>query len=133
MVGPASQMATIAASLSVFAGPLAAETVQCTLAPICDDGGLCTGAPLDIAFEIDQRQFAPPVNAGDPPRRKITRVITSEAVFDAEPFVMDAGVRGFWGEDANSARMLVVSPEGVARYVEMATGATFTGTCEVGP
>ena len=96
-----------------------AERVDCTL----HDAG---GHTLGLRFEIDHRQFAPPVSADDPPLRTATTVMAETGSFPAEPFLMPDGTLGFW-ENANPARprMLVMSHTGAARFSrgdEMLTG-----------
>ncbi len=96
-----------------------AERVECSLQ---DAGGQVFG----LRFEIDHRQFSPPVSVDDPPRRTATTVFAETDSYPAEPFLMPDGTLGFW-ENANPAqpRMLVMSHTGAARFSrgdEMLTG-----------
>ena len=129
------QTATLAAHLSLAALPVSAENVQCDLVRHCGPTEVdCATSALSITFDIDLRQFAPPVNPGDPPRRKITQAQIGAARVAAEPFIMPDGTRGFW-EDAGAlgSRMLVSRPDGTARYSERPLNAVWTGHCEVSP
>lgn len=125
--------ARVAAQLSVLAAPVAAEDYRCTLTLDCEGRAGCTPRTIDIAFAIDARQFAPPASPDDPPRQKITEVRLDDTTFRAEPFRMENGVRGFWGNGVNQSRMLVIEPDGAARYVELQQGPPFTGFCEASP
>lgn len=116
--------------LTLFAGPLVAETWSCTVSEPCPDAEPCADASLSIGFEIDPGQFAPPVGPSDPPRRRLTLVTAGDEVFEAEPFRMPGGRRGFWGlPGPGSDRILLIGADGAARYDDPARPALLTGSC----
>ena len=104
---------------ATLSGPAMAEIVSCDL----------SGVP--VRFEIDRTQFAPPVNIGEPTRRRLTTVSMGDAEFPAEPIMM-GDVRGFWAEGmGGSDIMLVMQGDGSAIYANTRAGERLTGTCEV--
>ncbi len=118
------------AFLAVMASPASAQLVECTLSAPCP-GTVCVGENVAVRFEIDRSQFAPPIDPKEPPRNKVTHVRMGGFGFAAEPILM-GDVLGFW-EDAEALgnRMLIVQPDGTARYSEQPSGKDMTGTCEV--
>ena len=111
---------------------LYAERVDCTLTSLCE-GADCAGEPIPVHFEIDRNQFTAPIDGNEPPQVKVTHVDMDGVRFAAEPIVIGQTL-GFW-EDAQAlgARMLVMQPDGQAKYSETATGRRLSGRCEVTP
>ncbi len=104
---------------ATLCGPALAEVVTCDL----------SGVP--VSFTIDRSQFAPAQDAGDPPRRRVTRVQMGDVQFPAEPILM-GDVRGFWAEAMGGTdAMLVIQPDGSAVFANNRAGERLTGTCEV--
>ncbi|RYH03160.1 hypothetical protein EU805_05365 [Salipiger sp. IMCC34102] len=98
---------------ALFLGqPLLAEEVRCDL------GGVALG------FAVDRAQFVDGY-AGDPPRRKVSRVRLGDEDFEAEPIVMGTTL-GFHG----AGRMFLLQ-DGSGRLTDMTTRAALTGPCEV--
>lgn len=109
----------MAVFLSALSAPAMADTITCDL-----EG-------TSLAFTIDRTQFAPPHDAGEPPRRKVTTVRMGDAQFPAEPILM-GDVRGFWAEGlSGSNMMLVVQADGSAVFTNVDAGQRLTGQCEV--
>ena len=114
----------LVALVSILAGSGAtADSLSCTLcATPCID-------PVSVDFDIDRDQFAPPVNAADPPRRKVTLVRMGDAQFPAEPIVM-GDARGFWAEGGGGSQVLFITqPDGTAIFVNERAGLRLEGTC----
>jgi len=83
-----------------------------------------------VQFSIDRKQFAPPLDPNDPPRRKVTRVRLGPQSFVAEPILMASGVRGFWTDDpVTGTHVLTTRPDGTATY-SGPEGASTDGICE---
>ena len=109
----------MAVFLSALSAPAMADTITCDL-----EG-------TSLAFTIDRTQFAPPHDAGEPPRRKVTTVRMGDAQFPAEPILM-GDVRGFWGEGlGGSDVMFVMQGDGYAVFSDKRAGKRLTGQCEV--
>ncbi|MFW2544520.1 hypothetical protein ACN2XU_17935 [Primorskyibacter sp. 2E107] len=107
--------------------PMAAETWRCMLQSPCDERR-CDNT--EIRFTIDADQFAPPLDRGDPPRRRVTQVRFGETSFEAEP-IMSGETRGFWLQTADGrARLLTIRADGAALYSEDPSGQTWPGHCE---
>lgn len=105
--------------IATMAGSAMAEVVTCDLSGI------------DVSFEIDRTQFAPPINKGEPIQRRVTTVTMGDAQFPAEPILI-GNTRGFWAEGmGGSDVMLVMRADGSAVYADSVTGERLTGTCEV--
>jgi hypothetical protein len=132
---PATACLTASVGLLSALGPVWAERVDCTFAAPCPANSGCTPAPLTLHFDIDPNQFAPAIDANEPPRTKITQVTEGDETFAAEPILMDSGVRGFWTDQDGSARILTVQPDGAAVYTRTAPnlpdGEKRTGQCGV--
>jgi len=124
-------MIRAAVCVAVLAAPATAETLVCRMTPDCDAAAPCAMSPADITFAIDRNQFAPPVDAREPPRVKRTYVDMNGKAFVAEPFLMQGGaVRGFWTTaDASGTRMLTTMADGSARYSDSRSGDRMTGRC----
>ena len=117
-------------ALAVCAAPLAAETVRCPLSPACQTASGCD-VVTNVEFTIDLNQFAPAVDANDPPRRKVTLVTMGDAQFPAEPIWFEGGIRGFSAEGWGGSEMLfIVQPDQTATLVDPREGLRLTGTCE---
>jgi hypothetical protein len=88
-------------------------------------------AGTSVSFAIDAAQFAPALDANEPPKRRITTVQMGDASFPAEPLVM-GDVRGFWAEGmGGSDVMLVMQGDGSAIYADARAGTSITGACTV--
>lgn len=117
-------------ALSVCAAPLAAETLRCDLTPDCVGSAACD-AITTVQFTIDLNQFAPAVDANDPPRRKVTLVTMGAAQFPAEPIWFQGGIRGFSAEGWGGSEMLfIVQTDHTATLVDPREGLRLVGTCE---
>lgn len=115
----------VVSAIATFSSPsLAAQTldVEC----LFDNDG----ARVEVMFAIDTTQFAPPLNANDPPRRAVTEVVTLTGTFTAEPFFAAGDAMGFFTPDQTHS--LMVRPEGQATYVS-GEGPLLFGTCQVTP
>jgi hypothetical protein len=114
-----------ALALLLTAAPLAAaeERWRCALFPDA-------GAEVALAFVFDPAQLAPALSPNDPPRRAEATVTLNGRAFAAEPFAMADGTVGFHTEaGAPQQRMLVVAPDGAARYSDSAAGLALAGRC----
>lgn len=121
---PGGQHAALgAAALCAVASGLAAAPV----AYACDLTR--EGKTLRLAFDIDPASFALPLDAGDPPRRKVSRVVLEGDSFEAEAVLTEDGTRGFWAPDRDL--MLTVAPTGAARFSDSA-GTDWRGECKEG-
>ena len=112
------------ASLALIPLPAAAESWHCAMtAP--------DGRAMAIDFAFDPAAFAPPLSPNDPPRRVVAQARVGTDVFDATPFRMPDGTLGFEAErDRPGLRLLVVAPDGAARYSNAETGESLPGHCE---
>jgi hypothetical protein len=109
----------VAALILLPAAPALADQLDCQF-----------GDDLSLRFAIDRNQFAPAIDPGEPPRRKVTRVVANGTSFEAEPIVMDSGVRGFWTDDAvNGTQVLTISSTGKAIFTGK-DGVIRAGRCK---
>lgn len=106
------------------------ERIECRLSATCQGLQGCAAGTVQLRFAIDMAQFSPAVGAGDPPRRKTTRVETADQAFAAEPIVMSDGLRGFWAEADGVDHLLTIKPDGTAAYTRI-PGGKLTGRCSV--
>ena len=120
----------LAISLSVWAVPAVANSVTCVL-----QNTICVRdcAEMQVAFDIDASQFAPPLNPDDPPRRQVTMVRMDGATFAAEAIMLPGGVVGFH-EDAGALgrRLMIVQPDGRARLTLQPQNEVWSGLCTLG-
>ena len=109
----------VAPLCAALASPAMGESIACDIA----------GIP--VRFEIDMTQFAPPVDPGEPPRRRVTTVSLGSQQFEAEPMVMGE-LRGFWTDGEDAAQVLmIIQPDGAATLTNAPPGTEKTGRCEV--
>jgi len=102
-----------------LASSAAAESISCDMA----------GVPVN--FDIDLTQFAPPVDPGEPPRRRVTTVAIGEDEYEAEPMVM-GDMRGFWTDGTEPPQIImIIHPDGAATLTNAPEGAEVSGRCEV--
>ncbi|MCC1492679.1 hypothetical protein [Cognatishimia sp. F0-27] len=82
-----------------------------------------------LTFGFDRGDLFPGIE-GEPPRRVLGDAEFRRGIFRPEPFVMPDGTVGFH-EDAGAVgqRMLVIAPDGAARYSDTGPGETLTGRC----
>ena len=107
-----------------------AERVECAFVAPCA-ASVCVAEEIDVAFEIDHRQFAPPLDAREPPRNKVTTVALGDAVFRAEPIVMDDGTRGFWALVDGIEHLMTMRPDGLGSYASTGRVGFMSGRCVV--
>lgn len=114
--------AVIATCLSQSADAWTCSMTQDTCLSNCET--------LNVAFQIDPAQFAPPLDRNDPPQRQVTRVTYGPANFVAEALRMEGGIEGFF-EDAGDlgSRLMIVQPDGTARLSVQPSNVIWTGIC----
>ncbi|KMW57216.1 hypothetical protein AIOL_002177 [Candidatus Rhodobacter oscarellae] len=117
-------------TLASAAGPASAERVYCEMVPPCA-GAVCAAEAVPLRFEIDHNQFAPPVDAKEPPRNKVTLVALGDQQFRAEPIVMEDGTLGFWAHVAGVDHLMTMRPDGLGTYATTGDMLFLTGRCEV--
>lgn len=117
-------------ALALMASPAWAERVECEFHIPCIGIGACIEGPLPVSFEIDHRQFAPPVSPQEPPRNKVTLVSLGEERFKAEPIVLDDGTRGFWANLGGVDHLMTMRPDGRGTYSTSGGIPLMTGLCE---
>ena len=114
-------MQAVTTSVALAAMPLGAETITCVM----QDGVL-------LQFAIDYNQFAPALNADEPPRQRRTIVRFGDAEFAASPFRL-SDVRGFEAEDdTGSGTLFVLQPDGAAVLTRAVDDLRIDGTCTIG-
>lgn len=84
-------------------------------------------ASLTLRFDIDPASFAPALDAGDPPRRQVSRVTVGDSGFMAEAILSETGQRGFWAPARNW--LLTMERDGKAR-LSAAQGSAWNGYCK---
>ncbi|MEJ6398245.1 hypothetical protein [Yoonia sp. 208BN28-4] len=108
-----------------------AETVTCSLSGPCADFQACGTTGADLEFTIDRTQFAPAIDADEPPRRKLSIVQLGQAQFPAEPFIISDTI-GFSAEAFGGApAIFAMQPDGTGTYAVARHGYELTGPCEV--
>ncbi|MEL6958482.1 MAG: hypothetical protein AAGL89_05960 [Pseudomonadota bacterium] len=113
------------AGLTAIAGPASAWECALTLQDCFDN---CD--KMQVRFEIDDSQFAPPINPNDPPRRQVTLVEMDGARFAAEALKMGGGIEGFYEEAGElGSRLMIVQPNGSARLSLRPINEVWTGQC----
>ena len=89
----------------------------------------CVLDTMDIRFAIDVTQFAPAVNAADPPRRQQTVVEQDGVARVATPFILGDLV-GYTAEALGGTQdILVIQPDGRAQLTNPRAGVRKTGFC----
>ena len=123
-------MRTGAAVTLLAALPCAAPAAAGVFACQMTEADCPTCAPLPVTFTLTRAQFVGPQHPNDPPRRTTSRVEMDGTAFTAEAILMKTGAAGFY-DDAGpqGTRLLIVQPDGTARYTEQPEGRTLTGTC----
>ena len=112
-------MKMTAALFATLAAPAFADQIRCDL-----DG-------VAVAFDLDRAQFAPPVDDGEPPRRRLTSVTMGNAQFPAEPFII-ADAIGFSAEGMGGSEiMMVIQADSSAMLADPRADMRLSGTCEV--
>ncbi|MGR3437109.1 hypothetical protein [Salipiger abyssi] len=120
----AHTLAAAAVLSALGALPASADRIACALHS-------ADGTPVDLRFDIDRRQFAPPTSPDEPPKKLRSYVIQNGTQYVAEPFLMEGGVRGFWAEDRRQGQaLLVIGPDGRAEMTDAAFAAPLQGRCE---
>lgn len=110
----------------------ATEKIECLFQSPCPEGVICiANAPISMDFTIDLNQFAPPINAREPPRNKVTRVTVGTAMFQAEPLVLSGGIRGFWAEHDGVEHLMTMQPDRTALYTTTGPVTRMIGRCNV--
>ncbi|WP_300437527.1 hypothetical protein [uncultured Mameliella sp.] len=104
---PVTQAALWSLAFPAVHGPAlaAVDTYDCALSR--------DGTRMDLRFDLDPASFAPPVDAADPPRRRVSRVRMEDAEIEAEAILGQNGSRGFWA--SAQGLLMTVSPDGSAR------------------
>lgn len=104
---PVTQAALWSLAFPAVHGPAhaAVETYDCALSR--------DGTRMDLRFDLDPASFAPPVDAADPPRRRVSRVRMEGTEIEAEAILGQDGARGFWA--SAQGLLMTVSPDGTAR------------------
>ena len=116
--------------LSLPVAPCMADSLTCVVSTSCPPGMECLSEQVTIAFDINREEFAPAIDPGEPPRRKVTMVQMGGARFPAEAIIMGEA-RGFWAEGGGGSHVLfMVHGDGTAHYVDDRTGLRMVGTCE---
>lgn len=120
----------LAMLLTLPAAPCVADSLSCVVSPACPAGAECVVDEVSIAFDINRDEFAPAIDPGEPPRRKVTMVQMGGARFPAEAIIMGEA-RGFWAEGGGGSHVLfMVHGDGTAFYVDDQTGLRMEGICE---
>jgi hypothetical protein len=117
-------------SVLLAPAPALAEHVACQLTAPCTVESACLPFRTTLSFDIDRNQFAPPVDAREPPRRKLTTVFLGNIAFEAEPILLQ-GRRGFWAELEDGSHLFTIDADGSAIYSTLPEGRKLTGTCRV--
>lgn len=88
---------------------------------------------MQVAFDSDASQFAPPLNPDDPPRTQVTIVRMDGATFAAEAIMLPGGVVGFHEDaGAHGRRLMIVQRGGRARLALQPQNEVWSGLCTLG-
>ena len=99
--------------------------------PVLGESFVCDMDGTPLQFDIDMTQFAPPVDQGEPPRRRVSSVVMGDETFEAEPMVM-GDLRGFWTDGNQPDQVvLIIQADGTATLTVGADGDELAGRCEV--
>lgn len=116
--------------LVVLPQAVLAERVECEFMAPCLTS-VCLPEAVPVSFEIDHRQFAPPIDPDEPPRNKVTVVAMGGAQFKAEPILMDDGTRGFWANVEGVEHLMTMRPDGMGTYASSGAVSFMSGRCGV--
>ena len=99
------------------------------MAQAADEVWRCTLEGTAVRFAFDRADLAPGIR-GEPPRRALGHAEVGRARLRPEVFTMPDGTVGFH-EDAGAVgqKMLVIAPDGAARYSDTGSNLSLQGRC----